>query len=128
MLCLVTQSCLTLLTPWIVAHEAPLPMGFSRQESWNGLPFPSPGDLPGPRTKLGSPALQADSLPSELQGNPLSTIVMPYFYLSIQMAGKKQSGYGTLPLVLAYCTVIDNVAFIQHLLPVIVMYMIKNMR
>ena len=41
-----------------------------------------------------------------------STIVMPYFYLSIQMAGKKQSGYGTLPLVLAYCTVIDNVAFI----------------
>ena len=75
-----------------------------------------------------SPALQADSLPSELQGNPLSTIVMPYFYLSIQMAGKKQSGYGTLPLVLAYCTVIDNVAFIQHLLPVIVMYMIKNMR
>ena len=93
------------------------------------MPFPSPGDLPDPGTKLDSLAWEAgDCLPSELQGNPLSTIVMPYFYLSIQMAGKKQSGYGTLPLVLAYCTVIDNVAFIQHLLPVIVMYMIKNMR
>ena len=39
---LVIQSCLTLATPWTVAHQAPLPMGFSRQESWSGLPFPSP--------------------------------------------------------------------------------------
>ena len=43
-------------------------MGFSRQESWSGLPFPSPGDLPDPGIEAGSPALQADSLPTELQG------------------------------------------------------------
>ena len=42
-------------------------MGFSGQEDGSGLPFPSPGDLPDPGIKLGSPALQADSLPSELQ-------------------------------------------------------------
>ena len=54
-----------LSTPWIVAHQAPLSMGYSRQEYWSGLPFPSPGDLPYPGIKLGSPALQADSLLSE---------------------------------------------------------------
>ena len=43
-------------------------MGFSRQEYWSGLPFPSAGDLPNPGIKPGSPALQADSLPSELPG------------------------------------------------------------
>ena len=45
-------------------------MGFSRQEYWNGLPFPSPGDLPDPGIEPWFPALQADSLPTELQGNP----------------------------------------------------------
>jgi len=45
-------------------------MGFSRQEYWSGLPFPSPGDLPDPGIKSGSPALQADSLPSEPPGKP----------------------------------------------------------
>ena len=45
---LVAQSCPTLATPWTVARQAPLSMGFSRQEYWSGLPFPSPGDLPGP--------------------------------------------------------------------------------
>ena len=117
-----------LAIPWTVTHEAPLPMGFSRQEYRNGFPFPSPGYLPDPGAKLGSPELQADSLPSELQGNPLSTIVTLYFYLSIQVARMKGSGYGNLPVVLAYCTVIDNVPFIQYLLPVIVMGMIKNVR
>ena len=47
-------------------------MGFSRQEYWSGLPFPPPGDLPDPGIKLRSPALQADSLPSEPPGNPKS--------------------------------------------------------
>ena len=46
-------------TPWTVAHQAPLSMGFPRQESWSGLPFPSPGGLPNPGVELGSPALQA---------------------------------------------------------------------
>ena len=52
-------------TPWTVTHQAPLSKRLSRQEYWSGLLFPSPGDLPGPGVKPGSPALQADSLPSE---------------------------------------------------------------
>ena len=63
---LVAKSCPTLVTPWAVAHQAPLSTGFSRQEYWSGLPFPSPGDLPDPGIKTGSPALQADSLLTEL--------------------------------------------------------------
>ena len=68
---LATKSCLTFVTPWTVACPAPLSMGFPRQEYRSGLPFPTPGDLPDPGIKLSSPALQADSLPSELQGNPV---------------------------------------------------------
>ena len=52
-------------TPWTVAYQAPLSMGFSRSEYWSGLPFPSPGDLPDPGVKPMSPALQADALLSE---------------------------------------------------------------
>ena len=52
---LVTQSCLTLGTPWTVAHQAPLSIGFSRQEYCSGLPFPSPGDLPDPGIEPRSP-------------------------------------------------------------------------
>ena len=55
-------------TPWTVAYQAPPSMGFSRQECWSGLPFPSPGDLPYPRINSGSPALQADALLSEPPG------------------------------------------------------------
>ena len=67
---LVAKSCLTLATPWTLACQAPLCMGFSRQEYWSGLPFPSPGDLPDPGIEPRSPALQAESLPTELQGKP----------------------------------------------------------
>ena len=52
-------------TPWTVAHQACPSMGFSRQKYWSGLPVPSPGDLSDPGIKPGSPALQADFLPSE---------------------------------------------------------------
>ena len=52
-------------TPWTVARQASLSMGFSRQEYWSGLPFPSPGDLPNQGIESRSPALQADSLLSE---------------------------------------------------------------
>ena len=48
-------------TPWTIAYQAPPSMGFSRQECWSGLPFPSPGDLPNPGIEPGSPALQADA-------------------------------------------------------------------
>ena len=54
--------------PWTVAHQAPLSMGFSRQEHWSGLPRPPPGALPNLELELRSPALQADSLPSEPPG------------------------------------------------------------
>ena len=57
-------------TPWTVSHQAPQSMEFSMQEYWSGLPFPSPGDLPHPGIEPGSPALQADALPSEPQGGP----------------------------------------------------------
>ena len=53
------------MIPWTVAHQVPLSMEFSRQDYWGGLPFPSPGDLPDPEIEPGSPALQADALPSE---------------------------------------------------------------
>ena len=55
-------------TPRTVAYQAPLSMGFSRQEYWNGLPFPSPGDLPDPGIKPVSPSFQADALTTEPQG------------------------------------------------------------
>ena len=57
-------------TPWTVAYHALPSMGFSRKEYWSGLPFPSPEDLPNPGIKLGSPALQADTLTSEPPGKP----------------------------------------------------------
>ena len=58
-----------LVTPRTVAYQAPLSMGFSRQEYWSRLPFPSPGDLPHPGIKPRSPALQADALLSEPPGS-----------------------------------------------------------
>ena len=67
---LVAHLCPTLATPWTVARQTPLSMGLSRQEYWSGLPFPSPGDLPDPGIKPRAPALQADSLPTELPGTP----------------------------------------------------------
>ena len=63
----VAQSCL-FVTPWTVTYQAPLSMGFSRQAYWSGLPFPFPGDPPNPGIEPRSSALQADSLPTELQG------------------------------------------------------------
>jgi len=64
-------SCVRLFViPWIVAYHAPPSMGFSRQEYWSGLPFPSPGDLPNPRIELGWPSLEADTLTSEPPGKP----------------------------------------------------------
>ena len=54
--------------PWTVTCQAPVSMGFFRQQYWSGLPFPPPGDLPDPETEPVSPALQADSLPLSHQG------------------------------------------------------------
>ena len=57
-------------TPWTVARQIPLSMGFSRQEYWSGLQFSSPEDLPNPGIEPGSTTVQADSLPSEPPGKP----------------------------------------------------------
>ena len=62
------------VTPWTVPHQASLLMEFSRQEYWNGLPFPPPGDLPDPGIKPASPVLRADSLPSESPRKPPSSM------------------------------------------------------
>ena len=63
---LVATLCPNLVTSWTVAYQAPLSMGFSRQEYWSGLPFPSPGYLPNPGIERRSLVLQADSLSTEL--------------------------------------------------------------
>ena len=65
---LVAQSCPTLCDPMDTSWQAPLFMGFFRQKYWSGLPFPSPEDLPDPGIEARSPALQADSLPTEPPG------------------------------------------------------------
>ena len=65
------------VTPWTVSHQAPLSMGFSRQEYWSGLPFPSPGDLPNPGIELASlvsPALAGRFFSTESPGKPISTV------------------------------------------------------
>ena len=59
------------MTPWTVVCQTTLSMGFSRQEYWSRLPFPSPGDLPDPGMEPRSPALQADALLPEPPGKPI---------------------------------------------------------
>ena len=63
-------SCSVMSDSWTVACQAPMSVGFSRQEFWSGLPCPPPGDLPNPRIKPRSPASQVGSLPSEPPGKP----------------------------------------------------------
>ena len=70
MCCLVDKLCLTLVTPWTVAHQAPLSIGFPRQEYWSGLAFPPPGDLPDPGVKPVSPALAGRFFTTEPPGKP----------------------------------------------------------
>ena len=69
--------------PWTVAYQAPPSMGLSRQEYWNGLPFPSPGLLPDPGMEPTSSGLQADTLPSELPGKYGTVIRIKKTHLEI---------------------------------------------
>ena len=72
-----------LVIPWTVARQALLSMGLSRQEYWSGEPLPSPGDLSHPGVKPGSPALPAESLPSEPPGKPMQCLpqcIVTYLY------------------------------------------------
>ena len=84
--CMCPQSFLTLCNPMDCSHQAPLSMGFPRQEYCSGLPFPSPGDLPDPGIEPRSPILQADSLPLTHQRSPNSFLLDVIG--CIQQAGK----------------------------------------
>ena len=70
----VAQLCPTLCDPWTVAHQAPPSMGFSRQEYWSGMPFPSLGDLPDPGIEPASPALAGGFLITDPSGKPTGLI------------------------------------------------------
>ena len=94
----VVRSCPTLATLWTVVSQTPLSMGFSRQEYWSGLPFPSPGDLPNPGIEPGSPALEADALTSEPPGKPI-------LYLLTFHDETNTSLHGILPKSFNFCIV-----------------------
>ena len=105
-------------TPCTVALQAPLSMGFSRQEYWSGLPCLSPEDLPNPGFKLGFSALQVDSLPAEPQGKPklliksgkLLTLISKYYFWSFtSLLGLCKSHY-------IYIFIIDGVLYISNFL------------
>ena len=64
------------MTPWTVAHQAPLSIGFLRQEYWNGLPFPFPWDIPNQWVGPGSPVQQVDSLLTELPGKERKKVIL----------------------------------------------------
>ena len=87
-----SPSCVWLIvTPWTVACQAPLSLGFSRQEYWSGLPCASPGDLPNPRIEPRSPELQVDSLLSEPPGKHSHTYIYAYtcVYVCVQSRAEK---------------------------------------
>ena len=88
---LVAKLCSTLATSGTGAHQPPLSMEFSRQEYRSGLLFPSPGDLPEPGIEPGSPALQADALPTEPPGSPccVSTLFLKNFWHATKQAGSQ---------------------------------------
>ena len=85
------------VTPGTIAHQASLSMGFSRQECWSGLPFPSPGDLPNPGIESGSPALQAYTLPSEPPGKLYK---VQYYVLILLMDSGIPEGLETYHLLI----------------------------
>ena len=98
------------VTPWTLVHEAPLSLGFPRQKHWSGLPFPSPGDLTDSGIKPGSPALQADSLVSELLWKPYSsstsiqTVYEICEFLSSTAGKRKRSMEGGVPVLTVLAT------------------------
>ena len=82
--CVCVRACSVVsnsVTPWMVAHQAPLSMEFSRQEYWSGLPFLPSGDLPDPGIKPVSPVSQADSLPPSHLGSPFIVIHFCFVFI-----------------------------------------------
>ena len=82
---LIAESYPTLATTWAFTCQAPLSVGFSRQEYWSGLPFPSSVDLPHLGIEPRFPAPQADSLPTELPEKLFSTGILPSQYFSMHV-------------------------------------------
>ena len=78
-------------TPWTIAYQAPPSMGFSRQQYWSGLPFPSPGDLPDPGIEPGSPGFQADTLTSEPPGKSLNCTTHSWIVALLRWRGLSNS-------------------------------------
>ena len=74
--------------PWTVACQVPISMGFSRQENWSGLPFPSPGDLPNPGIKPGSAALEVDSLMTKLTGVSNNIVIYGAHFIIVDWNAK----------------------------------------
>ena len=83
MVVVIAKSCLTLVTPWTIACQAPLSMGFSRQEYWSELSFPSPGDLPDPGINPTSPALAGEFFTTEQPGKLIFSLNVHKVYLAI---------------------------------------------
>ena len=83
-------------TPWTAAHQAPLSMGFSRQEYWSGLPFPSPGDHPDPGIEPKSPTLQPDALTSEPPGKPREGSGNPFQYSCMETPMDRGTWWATV--------------------------------
>ena len=93
--------------PWTVARQAPLSLGFSRQEYWSGLQCPSPGDLPDPGIKPRSPALQVDSLPSEPPGKPYICMCMcMYIYMHMNINTHTYNGFITWSILTKFSRVL----------------------
>ena len=106
------QSCPPLCDPMTVAHQAPLSMGFSRQEYWSGLPCPAPENLPDPGIEPASPAtpaLQADSLPLKLvQSYPLQRVIMNMQFGERLQIAEPAAAAMSLQLCLTLCDPIDG--------------------
>ena len=84
--CLVTKSCLILCDLWTIACQAPLSLGFPRQDYWSGLPFPSPGHLPDPGIIPASPALAGGLFTTEPPGKPKYTIEIHKYKVNLILA------------------------------------------
>ena len=85
------------MTPWTVAHWAPLSMGFPRQEYWSGLPFPSLGDLPGPGIEPASPALAGEFFTWEPLGKPIPPLclfLIKHQYVKLDAGNQEKKSTG----------------------------------
>ena len=116
--CAMSHSCVQLfVTLWTATCQAPLSLGFSRQEYWSGLLFSSPGDLPDPGTEPRSPALHMDSLLSEPPGKPKNTGVDGLSLLQQSSQPRNRTGVSCVKVdsLSAVCLISSYTSTTQHL-------------